>query len=75
MEINVSDIDMSRLRSDLKDLLKDYYGTAKLYFPIAEADLVNVESMIDSLTDMGVIQLADEKGIDILEYVLHHKSK
>ena len=57
------EIDVSRLRRDMKD----NYGTAMFNgFPMAVMDLAKVERM----SDQELVELAQEKGVDLRKYIV-----
>lgn len=57
------EIDVSRLRRDMKD----YYGTAMFNgFPMAVMDLSKVERM----SDRELIELAQKNGVDLRKYMV-----
>ena len=57
-EIN---IDFRRLRSDLMD----HYGTATGFFPMAFADV----SEVQNASDQELIKMAEEAGFDLRKYI------
>ena len=57
------EIDIRRLRRDLKD----YFGTAMFNAsPMAIMDL----SKVDCASDMEIIEIAQENGFDLREYIV-----
>ena len=57
------EIDVSRLRRDMKD----YYGTAMFNgFPMAVMDLSKVERM----SDRELVELAQKSGVDLRKYMV-----
>ena len=57
------EIDVSRLRRDMKD----YYGTAMFNgFPMAIMDLSKVERM----PDRELVELAQKNGVDLRKYIV-----
>lgn len=57
------EIDVSRLRRDMKD----YYGTAMFNgFPMAIMDLSKVERM----PDRELVDLAQKNGVDLRKYIV-----
>jgi len=57
------EIDVSRLRRDMKD----YYGTAMFNgFPMAVMDLSKVERM----SDRELVELAQKNGVDLRKYIV-----
>ena len=67
MEIDIDDIDFDSLRDDLKD----YFGTATGVFPIAMADVVNV----DTLSDIELLNVINRTNLDITDYIKKDYSK
>ena len=60
-------IDVESLREDLKD----YYGTAMQYNPVAMMDLVKVEKA----SDEEVVNIAINNGINIYDYEIKHRGR
>ena len=57
------EIDVSRLRRDMKD----YYGTAMFNgFPMAVMDL----SKVERLSDQELVELAQRNGVDLRKYII-----
>lgn len=56
------EIDVSRLRRDMKD----YYGSAMFNgFPIVVIDISKIESM----SDFELVELAQKNGVDMRKYI------
>lgn len=57
------EIDVNRLRRDLMD----YFGTAMFNAsPMAVVDLAEIESA----SDMQIIEIAQENGVDLRKYIV-----
>ncbi len=67
MEIDISDIDFARLRDDLRD----YFGTAVSSFPMAMADVVNV----DTASNIELLNIINQTSLNILDYVKNDYKK
>lgn len=60
-------IDVDALREDLKD----YYGTAMQFNPVAMMDLVKVENA----SDEEIVNIAINNGINIYDYEIKHRGR
>lgn len=59
--VKASDIDLDSLRSDLMD----HYGTATSFFPVAYADVAEVQSA----SAQKLVDMAEDAGIDVTRYL------
>lgn len=61
MEIDINDIDFTKLRADLID----YFGTFSLIIPFAMSEVINIENA----SDIELLNIINKTNLNIIDYI------